>query len=73
MENMTQKDNLLKMVENKINSIKTKLESYKKVDATLSEQTLFETAAYLEMADNKLEKGFVKDACDEIDKALLAN
>lgn len=68
---MTQKDKLLEIIEDKINSIKTKLESYKRVDATLSEQTLFETASYLEMADNKLEKGFVKDACDEIENYFL--
>lgn len=68
---MTQKDKLLEIVEDKINSIKTKLESYKRVNATLSEQTLFETASYLEMADSKLEKGFIKDACDEIENYFL--
>lgn len=70
---MTQEDKLLNLIEDKINEIKERVESYKKVNATLSCDTLFRTASYLEMADSVLEKGFVKDACDEIDKSIAAS
>ena len=68
---MTQTDkNFLNDVKNKIEEIKTRLESYEKVDATLSNTTLLQTLMHLEHADDALERGFVKDACDEIDKQL---
>ncbi len=69
---MTQVDNskFIKEVKDKLNDIKTRLESYKKVDATLNNTTLLQTLMYLEHADDALERGFVKDACNEIDKQL---
>ena len=70
---MTQKDKLLSLIEDKFNNIKERLESYKKVDATLSCDTLFRTAMYLEMADNALESGFVNDACEEIETLISYN
>ena len=45
--------------------------AYKKVDATLSEKTIFDTWCHLNWANKTLESGFVKDACDEVD-AILA-
>ncbi len=70
---MTQEDKLINIIENHIKSIKDKLESYKKVDATLSYNTLIETAAYLNVAEEKLESGFIKDACDEINRKIIYN
>lgn len=67
---MTQTNKIFKEVKDKLNEIKTRLESYEKVDATLSNTTLLQTLMYLENADDALEQGFVKDACDEIDKQL---
>lgn len=70
---MTQKDKLIKNVEDKIESISMRLESFKKVDATLSDETLMQTAFFLELAEESLESGFVNDACEEIDDYLLIN
>lgn len=70
---MTRKDKLLKEITNKLNSICDNLLAYQKVDATLSEKTLLEIAVHLSIADEKLEKGFVKDSCDEIDNKLKLN
>jgi hypothetical protein len=70
---MTRKDKLLKEITNKLTSICDNLLAYKKVDATLSEKTLLEIAVHLSIADEKLEKGFVEDACDEIDNKLKLN
>ena len=70
---MTQKDNLILIIEKTIDSLKQRIESYKKVDASLSELTLFKTASYLSMADEVLEKGFVKDSLNEVNNALLVN
>ena len=67
---MTQTNKIFKEVKDKLNEINTRLESYEKVDATLSNTTLLQTLMYLEHADDALERGFVKDACDEIDKQL---
>ena len=67
---MTQTNKIFKEVKDKLNEINTRLESYEKVDATLTNTTLLQTLMYLEHADDELERGFVKDACDEIDKQL---
>ena len=67
---MTQTNKFFKEVKDKLNEINTRLESYEKVDATLTNTTLLQTLMYLEHADDALERGFVKDACDEIDKQL---
>ena len=67
---MTQPNKIFNEVKDKLNEINTRLESYEKVDATLSNTTLLQTLMYLEHADDALERGFVKDACNEIDKQL---
>ena len=67
---MTQTNKIFIEVKYKLNEINTRLESYEKVDATLTNTTLLQTLMYLEHADDALERGFVKDACDEIDKQL---
>jgi hypothetical protein len=70
---MTQRDKLVKEISDKLNSICDKLLAYKKVDATLSDETLLETAAYLDLAESKLETGFVNDACDEVEEIMKYN
>ena len=67
---MTQPNKIFKEVKDKLNEINTRLESYEKIDATLSNKTLLRTLAQLERADEALEQGFVKDACEEIDCKL---
>ena len=67
---MTQKNELIKKIADRLKSISTRLESYKKVDATLSDETLIETDFFLGLAEEVLENGFVQDACDEIDEML---
>lgn len=68
---MTQKDKLLKIINEKLNTICDRLLSYQKVDATLSEKTLLEVAVHLDIADDKLEKGFVNDACEEVEQQMM--
>ena len=70
---MTQRDKLVKEISDKLNSICDKLLAYKKVDATLSDKTLLETAAYLDLAESKLETGFVNDACNEVEEIIKYN
>ena len=70
---MEKTDNLLKDIKKNIYEIVKRLASYEKVDATLSEKTLLKVSAYLKMADEALEKGFVEDACKEIDDYFKAN
>lgn len=70
---MTRKDRLLKEITNSLHSICDNLLAYQKVGATLSEKTLLETAVHLSIADEKLENGFVRDACDEIEGKLNSN
>lgn len=69
---MTQND-LVKNVEDKLKSISTRLESYKKVDATLSDKTLMQTAFFLDLAEDSLESGFVDDACEEVENEIILN
>ena len=54
-----------------LNEINKRMESYEKVDATISNETLIEAIVYLKMVDDVLEKGFVNDACKEIEKAMI--
>ena len=56
-----------------LESITDRLNTYNTVGATLSEETLMKTNAYLMAADRTLESGFVKDACKEIDDYLTKN
>ena len=53
-----------------IKEIVDNLEAYKKVDATISDETLIMVEAILKFANNQLERGFVISSCDEIDKKL---
>lgn len=54
-----------------LDGINKRIESYEKVDATISNETLTEAIVYLRMADDVLEKGFVNDACKEIEDKML--
>lgn len=57
-------------IEKELVEISENLLAYKKVDATLSEKTIFDTWFYLKEANKKLEKGFIKDACDEVETII---
>ena len=70
---MAQEKFLFNKVEEKIEEIKKRIESYKKLDASITKYTLMETLNNLEHADNVLEKGFVNDSCKEIDEKLKYN
>ena len=70
---MTQQDKLMKIIKNNLMAIENNLEAYKKVNATLSEKTLFNVATYLDMTNQILEKGFIDDACDEVQSQLIVN
>ena len=71
---MTHKNNnIIKKIKDAIKDISTKLESYEKVDATLSNETLVQTLFFLRLSNETLESGFVKDACNEIDNFLSVN
>ena len=69
---MTQKDKRINQYKNSIAShlenIVDNLNQYEVIGATLSEETLMKVNAYLMAADRSLESGFVKDACEEIDR-----
>ena len=70
---MTQKNKIINSINEKIEEIKERLQSYKNLDATLSVEVLNQTLFFLNVADATLENGFVKDACDEIDNVFLIN
>jgi len=74
---MTQKDKQILQYKESIaytlEKIVDRLNSYKILDATLSENTLMRTNAYLIAADRTLESGFVKDACKEIEDYFKCN
>ena len=68
---MTQKnEEFIGLIGKRLNSICDRILSYQKVDATLSDQTLSETLMHLNIADEKLESGFVNDACDEVEEFI---
>ena len=46
------------------------LDAYKKVNATISDETLTMVEAILKYANDQLERGFIIDSCDEVDKKL---
>jgi hypothetical protein len=56
-----------------LESITDQLNRYNTVGATLSEDTLMRVNAYLMAADRTLEKGFVNDACNEVEEVLILN
>ena len=56
-----------------LESITDQLSRYQAVDATLSDKTLLEVIVNLEIAESKLETGFVNDACNEIEEQLTIN
>jgi hypothetical protein len=60
----------LESVEGKIDAIIGNLKAYKAVDATLSEETLKSVANALETANNVLERGFIGDACDDVEEII---
>ena len=74
---MTQKDKRIFQYKESIaytlEKIVDRLNSYKILDATLSENTLMRTNAYLMAADRTLESGFVEDACKEIEDYFKCN
>ena len=63
-----QNSNLQRIVDEKLKAIRANLDAYKNVDATLSTDTLFGVATCLEIANNKLERGMIRDACNEIEE-----
>ena len=69
---MTQKEIKIKQYKDSIayhlENIVDNLNQYEVIGATLSEETLMKVNAYLMAADRSLESGFVKDACEEIDR-----
>ena len=74
---MTQKDKRIfqykESIADTLEKIVDRLNSYEMLDATLSENTLMRTNAYLMAADRTLESGFVKDACKEIEDYFKCN
>ena len=56
-----------------LESITDQLNRYNTVGATLSEDTLMRVNAYLMAADRTLEKGFVNDACNDVEEQLKLN
>ena len=60
----------IEKIEKSLKSIEEKIEAYKKVDATLSDKTLSVVGFIIDLADETLEKGFVFDSCEEIEKAI---
>lgn len=70
---MTQKNKNIKNIFKTLDVIKERLESYIKVDASLSDNTLEQSLFFLNLADATLENGFVKDSCDEINNVFLVN
>ena len=74
---MTQKDKRIfqykESIADTLEKIVDRLNSYEMLDATLSENTLMMVNAYLIAADNALESGFVKDACEEIEEYFKEN
>jgi hypothetical protein len=74
---MTQKDKIIfqykESIADTLEKIVDRLNSYEMLDATLSENTLMRTNAYLMAADRTLESGFVKDACKEIEDYFKCN
>lgn len=70
---MTQKNKNIKNIFKTLDVIKERLESYIKVDASLSDNTLEQSLFFLNLADATLESGFVKDSCDEVDNDFLVS
>ena len=66
---MAQEKFLFNKVEEKIEEIKKRIESYKKLDASITKYTLMETLNNLEHADNVLEK----DSLMILAKKLMKN
>ena len=55
---------------NKLEELNSTIKAYDRLDATLSEDTLKKTYKSLDSAFSALEKGFVKDAVNDIEKSL---
>lgn len=55
---------------NKLQEFNNTIKAYDRINATLSEDTLNKTYKSLSMAIDTLEKDFVKDAVNDIEKSL---
>lgn len=64
-------DYLKKKLKESIEGLSKRLESYENVEATLSNETLLKTLLFVQTADRELEKGFVNDSCNEVEKTLV--
>lgn len=58
------------LIYNEIYSLIDTFNAYSKVDASLSEKTLLNVLASLQEANIHLEKGFINDACEEVESKL---
>ncbi len=61
---------LKNQIYNKLQELNNTIKAYDRVNATLSDETLNKTYKSLSMAIDTLEKGFVKDAVNDIEKSL---
>ena len=64
---------LKKTIKDRIHSLSELIEACEKVDATMSDETLLSTLAHIDLALETFEKGFVNDACDEIERQIKPN
>lgn len=53
-----------------IDGILQNFQAYRKVDATLSKDTLLRVAVHLKRASDELERGFVNDAVNEVESKM---
>lgn len=58
------------LIYNEIYSLLDTFNAYSIVDASLSEKTLLNVLASLQEANMHLEKGFINDACQEVESKL---
>lgn len=61
---------LKNQIYNKLQELNNTIKAYDRVNATLSDETLNKTYKSLSTAIDTLEKGFVKDAVNDIEKSL---
>lgn len=61
---------LKNQIYNKLQELNNTIKAYDRVNATLSDETLNKTYKSLSTAIDTLEKGFVKDAVNDVEKFL---
>lgn len=61
---------LKNQIYNKLQELNNTIKAYDRVNATLSDETLNKTYKSLSTAIDMLEKGFVKDAVNDVEKFL---